>query len=238
MQIDPEYMILVSHTLKHANKGIQRVGLAVLEEISHDPSVQTRLLPSHLQVLALRLQQGQADGLASELQTEERTSQVLRKECTQSSVSEPSSKAPRNHSLRYPKPASTLSTKALKKLRTPEHPQSSFELTYPPRFTSLSPAQQAGARVALQQVPDELRQAVLDEWAARCQEAHIRNPAGYLFGILQKAMQGQFTVWAAKEQAPESSRSRPNPKQTQKTERDPTVAHAYLDELKGLLKDR
>ncbi|SDB35541.1 hypothetical protein SAMN03159290_02586 [Pseudomonas sp. NFACC13-1] len=238
MQIDPEYMVLVSHTLKHANKGIQRVGLAVLEEISHDPSVQTQLLPSHLQVLALRLQQAQAVDVAPDMPTEECTSQALRKQNAPSSVSEPRPKAPQDHSLRHPKPASMLSTKALKTLRTGECSQEGFELDLPPRFSSLTPAQQSGAKVALQRLPGELRQAVLDEWAARCREAHIRNPAGYLFGILQKALQGQFTVWAAKEQASESGGTKPSPKQTQKTERDPAVAHAYLDELKGLLKER
>ncbi|UZE16038.1 STY4528 family pathogenicity island replication protein [Pseudomonas sp. B21-054] len=238
MQIDPGYMVLVSHTLKHANKGIQRVGLAVLEEISHDPSVQTQLLPSHLQVLAVRLQQAQATDVTPDMQTEERTPEALRKLNAQSSVSEPRSKAPPDHSLRHPKPASTLSTKALKILRTGESSQAGSELILPTRFSSLTSTQQAGAKVALQQLPVELRQAVLDEWAARCREAHIRNPAGYLFGILQRALQGQFTVWAAKEQTPESSGSKPSPKQTQKTERDPAVAHAYLDELKGLLKER
>ena len=41
--------------------------------------------------------------------------------------------------------------------------------------------QQSGALVALQRVDDTLQQAVLDEWAARCQAGGIRNPAGYLF---------------------------------------------------------
>ena len=34
------------------------------------------------------------------------------------------------------------------------------------------------------------RQAVLDEWAARCGGSTVRNPAGYLFGIIQKALRG------------------------------------------------
>lgn len=235
MQIDPEYMLLVSQTLNHANKGIQRVGLAVLEEISHDPSVQTRLLPTHLQVLAARLQEQKTD-LKSV--SEEGIAQALRKETAPSSESESGLKATPSHLLRQPKSASTLSTKALETQRTGDRSQDGSELSLPSRFASLTPAQQAGAKVALQQLPAQIRQAVVDEWAARCRDAHIRNPAGYLFGILQKALQGHFTVWAAKDNCAEPTCTQPKNKQVPRTERDPAVAQAYLDELKGLFKDR
>jgi len=62
----------------------------------------------------------------------------------------------------------------------------------PTRFSGLKAEQQAGALVALQQVDESLRQAVLDEWEARCRASSIRNPAGYLFGIIQKALRGEF----------------------------------------------
>src|SRR3546814_3246066 len=52
------------------------------------------------------------------------------------------------------------------------------------------------AMVALQQVDVPLRQAVLDEWADRCRGNTIRNPAGYLFGIIQRAIRGEFNAWA------------------------------------------
>jgi hypothetical protein len=38
---------------------------------------------------------------------------------------------------------------------------------------------------------------VLDEWAARGKHG-IRNPAGYLFGIIQRAIRGEFNAWAKK----------------------------------------
>lgn len=41
-----------------------------------------------------------------------------------------------------------------------------------------------------------MQQSVLDEWDARCRCDTVRNPAGYLFGIIQKALRGEFTVWA------------------------------------------
>jgi hypothetical protein len=51
--------------------------------------------------------------------------------------------------------------------------------------------------VALQQVDAALRQAVLDEWAALQQPWHPQ-PAGYLFGIIQRAIRGEFNAWARK----------------------------------------
>lgn len=66
----------------------------------------------------------------------------------------------------------------------------------PDRFLGLKEEQQAAAIVALQQVDAPLRQAVLDEWADRCRGSTIRNPAGYLFGIIQRAIRGEFNAWA------------------------------------------
>lgn len=238
MQIDPEYMSLVSHTLKHANKGIQRVGLAVLEEISRDPSVQTQLLPSHLQVLTLRLQDQSNNNQQSKAVSEEPVFSSLRKAKAQASEFESGLKCPETHSLRHPKSARTLNTRALKTLRTDEGLHEVCELSLPTRFNALTPSQQAGARVALLQLGPDVRQAVLNEWATRCRDNHVRNPAGYLFGIIQKALQGHFTVWAAKEPVSETSPN-PSPSKPQRpAERNPSVAHAHLDELKGILRIR
>src|SRR3546814_17354397 len=56
--------------------------------------------------------------------------------------------------------------------------------------------------VALRQVDESLRQAVLDEWAARCNNQVVRNPAGYLIGIIQRAISGDFKPWAGKSKGP------------------------------------
>jgi hypothetical protein len=69
-------------------------------------------------------------------------------------------------------------------------------LQLPQRFLDLKEEQRAGAWMMLRQVDRGQRQAVLDEWDARCREGRIRHPAGYLFGIIQKALHGEFRVWA------------------------------------------
>jgi len=46
---------------------------------------------------------------------------------------------------------------------------------------------------ALRRLPQaSIRQAVLDEWNSRCQPGRVREPAKYLFGLLQRAQNGHF----------------------------------------------
>ena len=111
-------------------------------------------------------------------------------------------------------------------------------LRLPERFLRLKDEQQAGALVALQQVDEAQRQAVLDEWAARCRNSAVRNPAGYLFGIIQKAIRGEFKAWAGESASappappPPTPSSRPTSRAT-----DPEVARAYLARLRSTLRD-
>ena len=84
-------------------------------------------------------------------------------------------------------------------------PRARERLELPQAFHQLKREQQTGALLALEQVDDGQRQAVLDEWAARCQASTIRNPAGYLYGIIQKAMRGEFKAWAGQQEGKKNS---------------------------------
>jgi hypothetical protein len=55
MQLDADYLALVSQALTHSAKAVQVVGLNTLQEIAEDPMLSGRTLPSRLQVLAERL---------------------------------------------------------------------------------------------------------------------------------------------------------------------------------------
>ena len=55
MQLDPDYLELVSQALGHSARAVQVVGLHTLKEIAEDPLLSGRTLPSRLQVLAERL---------------------------------------------------------------------------------------------------------------------------------------------------------------------------------------
>ncbi|KAJ12878.1 hypothetical protein M002_01330 [Pseudomonas aeruginosa ID4365] len=87
--------------------------------------------------------------------------------------------------------------------------------------------------VALQQVEESMRQAVLDEWDARCNGSSIRNPAGYLFGIVQRAIRGEFNAWAG--QAKPATAPAPTPPQEPRNVVPPEVARQHIERLRNLL---
>jgi hypothetical protein len=55
IQLDADYLELVSQALNHAAKAVRTVGLNTLTEIADDPLLSNRTLPTRLQVLAQRL---------------------------------------------------------------------------------------------------------------------------------------------------------------------------------------
>jgi hypothetical protein len=209
MQLDPDYLQLVSQALGHSAKAVQIVGLHTLKEIGEDPMLAGRTLPSRLQVLAERLASqgvGAHESYPQEDAThesEEGATSLLRNPDDPTSESEAGSKPAPDASLRNPKQARTVRSSRINEVRTTAQAQAQAralgDLQWPKRFAELKAEQQTGARVALQQVDAALRQAVLDEWAARCSNHGIRNPAGYLFGIIQRAIHGEFNAWAKKD---------------------------------------
>jgi hypothetical protein len=87
-------------------------------------------------------------------------------------------------------------------------------------------------------VDEALRQAVLDEWAARCRNSAVRNPAGYLFGIIQKAIRGEFKAWAGESASAPPAPPPPAPSSPPASRAtDPEVARAYLAKLRSALHD-
>ncbi|MDT4827924.1 hypothetical protein FQZ97_612880 [compost metagenome] len=240
MQLDPEYLGLVSHALNHASKAIRQVGYRALQELAEDPLLNGRALPTRLQVLAQRLAPGGVDTLASDQpephdhESEEGCAASLRNGDPPSSDAEAGAKPSHAAPLRNPKQDRTevLSTR-IKAVRTVPRVQELQDLRLPERFLALKEEQQAGALVALRQVEAEQRQAVLDEWAVRCRSSEVRKPAGYLFGIIQKAIRGEFKAWAGQDKSNTAA-----PTGLSATDRRPVhpeVAQAHLAQLHALL---
>ena len=201
MQLDPDYLGLVSQALTHAAKAVQIVGMHTLKEIAEDPLLSGRTLPTRLQVLAQHMaRHGWAtpgypqEGVGHE--SEEGKDGLLRNAERPSSESEVGPKTVPDGSLRNPKEDRTVRQDRIDEVRTVPRAKTLQNLRLPERFLRLKEEQQAGATIALQQVDETQRQAVLDEWAVRCGSAMVRNPAGYLFGIIQKAIRGEFRAWA------------------------------------------
>jgi hypothetical protein len=238
IQLDVDYLELVSQSLDHASKSVQRVGVHTIKEVIDDPLLSGRELPSRLQVLSERLAaQGWTEATTypqavDSHDSEEGENALLRNRDAPPSESEASEKARKTSALRNPKTDSTVrKEKEIKEVRTV--PRGLGMLRLPERFMSLRAEQQSGALAALQPVDPDLHQAVLDEWDARCCASTVRNPAGYLFGIIQKAMRGEFRAWAGQRtpQAPPSEQPQP-----QRQPVDPEVAQAHIARLRSMLR--
>lgn len=237
IQLDADYLGLVSQSLAHASKSIQRVGVHTLKEMNEDPLLSGRKLPSRLQLISQRLAaQGWTEHasypqIVDNYDSEEGYSPLLRNRDAFSSESEVGEKHTGKGSLRNPKTDSTVrKEKEIKKESTV--PRGLGMLRLPERFMSLKAEQQSGALAALQPVDPDLHQAVLDEWDARCRASTVRNPAGYLFGIIQKAMRGEFRAWAGQMTPPDSAGA---PLQQPRQPADPEVAQAHIARLRSML---
>ncbi|MFQ8213692.1 STY4528 family pathogenicity island replication protein [Klebsiella pneumoniae] len=238
IQLDVDYLELVSQSLAHASKSIQRVGVHTLREMIDDPLLSGRELPSRLQVISQRLAaQGWTEARTypqpgDNYDSEDGESDLLRNRDTPSSESEVGEKTRKTGSLRNPKTDSTVrKEKEIKEVRTV--PRGLGMLRLPERFMSLKAEQQSGALAALQPVDPDLHQAVLDEWDARCRASSVRNPAGYLFGIIQKAMRGEFRAWAGQRTPPDANGAKPEPPRQPV---DPEVAQAHIARLRSMLR--
>ena len=246
MQLDPDYLGLVSQALAHAAKAVQIVGMHTLKEIAEDPLLSGRTLPTRLQVLAQHVaRHGWAtpsypqEGVDHE--SEEGNDGLLRNAARPSSESEVRPKPAPDGSLRNPKEDRTVRKDRIDEVRTVPRAKALQNLRLPERFLRLKDEQQAGAMIALQQVEEALRQAVLDEWAARCRSSTVRNPAGYLFGIIQKAIRGEFKAWAGEGESAQPQPRSPAPASPSPPAAsngpDREAARAYLAQLRATLRD-
>ena len=251
MQLDPDYLGLVSQALTHAAKAVQIVGMNTLREIAEDPMLNGRTLPTRLQVLAQRMARNEwADASYPQApvdhESEEGQDGLLRNLEGPSSESEAGLKSAPDGSLRNPKEDRTVRMDRINQVRTVPRAKSLQHLRLPERLLRLKDEQQSGAMVALQQVDESLRQAVLDEWDARCRNSAVRNPADYLFGIIQKAMRGEFKAWAGEGGSP-STPPAPPPRPAAPAPSAPPppapngpgreAARAYLAKLRSTLGD-
>ena len=247
MQLDADYLALVSQSLGHSAKAVQMVGLNTLKEIAGDPLLSGRTLPSRLQVLAERLARQGITATESYPQegamhdSEEGLAGLLRNGERPSSESEAGLKPAPDGSLRNPKQDRTVRRSRIKDVRTTARERGQARamqgVRLPDRFLGLKEEQQAGAMVALQQVDASLRQAVLDEWVERCRGSTIRNPAGYLFGIIQRAIRGEFNAWTRQAgPAPPPAAARETPPQPPRNVVPSEVARQHIERLRDLLR--
>ena len=123
MQLDTEYLGLVSQALTHAAKAVRIVGVHTLREIIEDPLISGRTLPSRLQIMAQRLA-GQnwasevtQHGAVDNSKTEDSAQGLLRDYDKPSSKSESGRKAPSDGVLPIPKTGSTVRKRSIKNIK-------------------------------------------------------------------------------------------------------------------------
>lgn len=219
IQLDPHYLSLVSDAITHASKAVQQVAFHTLKEVANDPLLSASALPSRLQILVQRMASHgwklDDPREAIDAQDEEyfasADSNTMRAEHIPDSLGSrmpatPSSESEARHlsHLRNPKEDGTVRTVrpgSINKdsVRTVSRARATPSDAVAHWLERLAPEQRSAAFAALQQLSEVLRQAVLQEWAERCGKATVRHPARYLFGLIQRALRGEFNSRAPAE---------------------------------------
>jgi len=222
LQLDVNYLEVVGRSLTHASKAVQATAREALQEIAEDPQIDGRILPSRFALLIERisaadtpggLKAGEsADGNLLKEANAETPNDAGKREPQPNLRSERADAPPSSDSedgsstlegrLRDPKTGSTVRTVRTdllnKEIRTVlgAHEEAAAPLRLPDRLSKFPAEQRQGALAALRRVEADLRQLVLDEWDFRCETSGVRNPAAYLFGLIQRALRGEFRAWA------------------------------------------
>lgn len=220
LQLDVNYLEVVGRSLTHASKAVQATAREALREIAEDPRVDGRILPSRFALLIERISAADtlgglkagrpADGNLLKEANAETPNDAGKREPQPNLRSERAAAPPSSDSedgsstlegrLRDPKTGSTVRTVRTdllnKEIRTVPRVHEGAALRLPDRLSKLPAEQCQGALAALRQVEVDLQQLVLDEWEFRCENSRVRNPAAYLFGLIQRALRGEFRAWA------------------------------------------
>ncbi|MNN23724.1 hypothetical protein D3C81_1371290 [compost metagenome] len=80
-----------------------------------------------------------------------------------------------------------------------------------PEDLPLNPNERRMASQAMRQLEPEQQQAVINEAAVRCARGEIRKPVAYLMGLIKRACQGEFILWAARTEEERSPTPPPRP---------------------------
>ncbi|EKT4458080.1 STY4528 family pathogenicity island replication protein [Pseudomonas putida] len=196
-ELDSGYADLLQQNLSHATKGVRDVTQHVLAEIQADPLVA----------------QGDKDRLGSLPPAPQQTLPLM-SEDAQAQHSEPGLR----HPVRNPHASATDSELCGNALvsavvrnadagRTVQKDQSKkstvlaqveFGRARWPEDLPLNPTERRMASQAMRQLEPEQQQAVINEAAVRCARGEIRKPVAYLMGLIKRACQGEFTLWAAR----------------------------------------
>lgn len=243
LQLDEGYGDLIKRSLKHAAKGVRIIAGHVLGELRRDQTIPAAYVPKVLALVPLAPEQHslELEAPSPAHESEQPSLDVASLPYAAHHQSEPPAKAPDSAVVRIPNPPSTVQERIEQKSTVLREKEKS-ELAWPANLPISASDRQIALR-AMAPLPDEARVAVLQEAVARCTTGAVRRPAAYLMGLIRKAIEGDFRLWAAKDIAtkvppPKAMRVQqavPEPKSAERSGAPRSaspVARACLDQLR------
>ena len=238
---DEDYLPLLERALGHASATIRQLAQSILDEAMRHP-YRLEKLPATMQERIRRLQHRDDDHDPG---------------CPGGSTLRDTHVPEASGDIPKPVPASatavrTVEKEVLKEVRThrsqPEVQGSGPDV--PARFRQLPQDQQRLLTTRLRGLPPEQRQAVLAEWDVRCESGGVHNAIAYLYGLIKKAVEGVFKLWAARKSTPQqtpvqavsnsqhSSPPAPSPSSSSQAAKPASreVAQRHLDQIRRMLK--
>lgn len=238
---DEDYLPLLERALGHASTTIRQLAQSILDEAMRHPD-RLEKLPATLQARIRGLQHRDDDNDPGSS-----GGSTVR----DAPMPEASDDIPK------PVPASattvrTVEKEVLKEVRTyrlPSEVQVSMP-DVPARFRQLPQDQQRVLTARLRGLPLEQRLAVLAEWDVRCESGGVHNAIAYLYGLIKKAVEGVFKLWAARKSTPQQtpmqainnsqhgSPPAPSPSSSSQAAKPASreVAQRHLDQIRRMLK--
>ncbi|WP_413795111.1 MULTISPECIES: STY4528 family pathogenicity island replication protein [unclassified Pseudomonas] len=239
MELDQDYLELVGHALSHATKAVRIVARHVLEEIRQDTDIDLGRLPTRLDSWSDHWTQQGLDKAPDEAlhDSELGGDHRVRNSAGPRSDSEPGLNVHISGTVRNPNAACTVLKESI--CTVPRATPAVDNLHWPdPLHLSLSERQ--AVTVTLNKLKPADRQAVLNEAGARCAAGSVRKPAAYLMGLIQRALKGNFHLWAGQAESSPMAESLPTPSRPPRKKGEPAsaLAQACLDELRQLRSKR
>lgn len=100
----------------------------------------------------------------------------------------------------------------------------SQSVSLPPCLSNAQADQQKDVQAALQRLPPQHRQEVLDELQARSQSGTVRNVVAYFFALVKRVFAGEFRLWAGRKET--SAANRPTTPPRTEARPEPTAPPA------------
>jgi len=224
---DDDYLPLLERALSHASATVRQLARGILDAALRRPDALARL-PVALQERIRLLQKTHCDDGSDDSDDSSARGGTLPSTCPRSTDADAPKHAPTMAAT--VRTVENLVSRKVHTYRTDAQPQSeapALTLDAPARFHRLPEDQQRYLTVRLGALHPEQRQAVLDEWNVRCSAGYVRNAIAYLYGLIKKALEGTFRLWAARKVAPDPASARA-PAETPRLHQNPPRSQPTL----------